>query len=262
MVVILAMLGAAWASEGACAAPASLAELDARMAAAEAAWLALDLGGFRSAADDLAGLVPCVDEALGRERAALVHRLQGMRAFVQDDTQRAELAFAASRRLQPGVALDERLAPAQHPIRRHYAALPIDDLGELRIEASGTWLVDGTPSPTRPTRLPTIVQRAQPGEGAGAVSQGWYLWPGEELVLPTAQAGPGRWLALGGGVAVVAAGGSYLGAVLAHRRYDDPSTPRADLDGLRSTTNALVITSAGLATAGLGLGVASLTVEW
>lgn len=261
MVVLLTMIGAAWAGEGACAAPASLAELDARMAAAEAAWLALDLGAFRSAADDLAGLVPCVDEALDRERAALVHRLQGMRAFVQDDTARSELAFAAARRLQPGVALDERLAPAQHPIRRHYAALPIDDLGESRIEAAGTWLVDGTPSPTRPTRLPTLVQRLDQRD-EGTVSQGWYLWPGEGIVLPTAPAGPGRWLALGGGVAVVAAGGSYLGAVLAHSRYDDPSTPRAELDGLRSTTNALVLTSAGLATAGLGLGVASLTVEW
>ena len=260
MLALLVTTGLAQAQEAACTQPAPAAALEQRMDAAEAAWVALDIAAFRSAADDLAAAVPCVAQPLDLAQAARVHRLQGMRAFVQSDTPRAELAFAAARRLEPGKPLAEGLAPANHPVRKHFSALPIDDLGEERVTESGRWVVDGRPAESRPTRLPTIVQLLDGSEEA--VQRGWYLWPGEAPVLPEAGAGSGRWFALAGGISLLAAGGSYLGAVASESRYSDPATPRSELDGLRARTNGLVWTSASLVGAGLGVGAVAFAVEW
>ncbi len=242
-----------------CASRLPAAALDARIDQAEAAWTALDLEGFRRAADDLSGALPCLQGPLDVDQAARVHRLQGMRAFVQNDTERAELAFAAARRLRPGEGLPAALAPAQHPIRKHFSALPIDDVGDTALDARFAWQVDGREAELRPSRMPTVVQQRT---ADGAVSRSWYLWPGEAPLVAAPTGGIGRWLALGGGVALAAAGGTYLGAVATERRYWSSDTPRSELDGLRSRTNGLVWTSAALGAVGLGLGGATLAVDW
>ena len=90
-----------------------------------------------------------------------------------------------------------------------------------------------------------------------------YLWPGTPLPdWPADMLPPGRaehpWrvplLATAAGSAVVS-GTLYGLAALSHARYEDPATPRGQLDGLRSRNNGLLVGSAGAG--GLALGAAA-----
>ncbi len=254
LALVWAAGGVAWAD---CEVRPSADELEVRMAKAEAAFQDLDLVTFRATVDTLTTELPCTSTVLSTVQAARLHRLQGLRAFVQPDIPRAEQAFAASRRHTPDAALPADLAPANHPIRKHFTAWPVDDVGEVAV-GKGSWTVDGLPAQLRPSRLPTLVQRT---DGKAAVDTR-YLWPGEGLAAPTPSAGAGRWLALGGGVVGVTAGLLYVGAVAAERDYQSADTAREDLDGLRARTNGLVWASGTSAVVGLGLGVAALTVAW
>jgi hypothetical protein len=94
--------------------------------------------------------------------------------------------------------------------------------------------------------------------------------PVAEVPVPAerdvAASGPARPLLVSGGLAALAAGGLYGLGLALDARYSDPAAEgietRADLDALRSRTNAVAATSVVLGVAAGGLIVASFAVRW
>ena len=246
---------------GACDEGVSNAALAARVDVAESAWKALDLPGFRTETDVVLASVPCLTEPATPQLAARVHRLQGMRGFVQEDFARSEAAFAAARRTAPALGLPDDFAPARHPMRTHHSAQPVDLVDDVPLPP-GTWVVDGRGSKVRATRVPTLVQRLEDAQ----VVRTQYAWPEEAILDDRAPApergGAGRWLALTGGVFAVAGGVTYATALGPLAEYEDPTTANADRPALRQTVNGRVVTAGVLGTLGVGLVGAGIVVPW
>lgn len=175
-----------------------------------------------------------------------------------DDRDRAQQAFLAARLVSPDSRLPIDLIPAEHPVRQRYGALPLDAAGSqpVRPPRRGSTRIDGAPSTARPTQAPVVFQ-VQIDDGAASHTR--YLWPDEPLPpYPRARTAAQRawlWSGVATGLAGAAA---YGGAWVTRGRYDDPATPAAQLDGLRSTTNALGFTGVALGVAGAGLVVTGL----
>jgi len=258
---LAAWLGTAAHASTDCEAKVVQDVLVADIETAEQAWKALDLSGFRVASDVVFAKLHCTDTAFDPAFAARVHRLQGLRGFVQGDIDRAEAAFAAARRAAPDQPLPESFAPSSHPIRTHYSALPIDQTSEAPLPP-GDWRIDGSSATTRATLHPAVVQKLEKGELVGTA----YTWPEEPLPFAPVDSiqapGKGRWFAVGAGGAAVLSGVLYGTALASLDTLTDPSTPRADRPGLRDTTNRRVLLSGAAGTVGVGLAVTALVVPW
>jgi hypothetical protein len=141
---------------------------------------------------------------------------------------------------------------------------------------SGEVTLDGTPSLERPSELPTVFQLHDPD---GHVTQTAYLLPGDALPVydgvlpeppPLASIGwikSRRQLALlGTGLGLgVASGATYGMAAWSAAVYeqDQPGWNEGQLGQREQLTNGLVLGSAGLGLAAIGLATTSfLVVEW
>lgn len=249
------------------------------LSAAETAMGQLDVETFLAAMDTVAFEVPCLGEVLDRPTIARLHRLQGIRQFVANDEDRAALAFAAARSIEPNYALPTWLVPDGHALRGVYGLVPLENAQSARLPAprTGSLLVDGQEGLDRPTRWPTFVQVLN---SAGQPMASAYLFPGDappayaaapdpiSTATPVPPAAPRRiGLALGGGaLAAGAASGALYGLAAANAADLRESHPDWDLDDLeraRGRTNGLLVGSGVAAVAGLGLGSAALIlVRW
>lgn len=261
---LVAPLRAAFAGD--CAAPVSTQDLVEVLERAEAAYQEMDLDGFRVEADEAARALPCSSEVLPRPLVARYHRLQGLRAFVVRDSDRAPLAFAAARAIEPAYVLPESMVPLDHPLRQMYGAVPVESrlTTPLPQPADGYVLIDGRESLDRPTNLPAVLQRVS---GAGELISSVYLWPENpapeyEVAAATASApeserapehrrGAAVGWGVGAGVSLVAAGVSQALASQKEDQYYDLSRPPDALDRLRTIGR---FEQAG-ALAGLAVGV-------
>ncbi len=284
---ILALLFAPSVAGAACTAGAGTQEVTAAVERAEGAFGNVDIEEFNAATDAMAALLPCVNEVIPRNTAASIHRMQGLRAFVDRDPERATQAFAAARTIEPAYRFPELLVPEGHPVLRDYDAIPIDApvVVEIPKPAGGYIQVDGRTAYERPTAWPVLVQIVS---DEGAVRDTAYLRPSdplpqytveEKVSRPVAAAGtdtvgggpepvpvtvgPSVPIAALGGVALITSGVMYLVANGASKAYHDPSTAYTELDGLRSRTNSMQVASVGLAAAGAGIGVTAVVVgQW
>lgn len=255
-----------------CRTPATPADLDAALDAAETAFGELRIPDFLEVTERLqADLLPCQDAALTPERAARVHRVVGLAAFGARDVYAVQ-AFAAARSLDPAYTFPSSLVPEVSPIRDDFHAMSLDAARTQTLPApvEGTLVFDGTPSTERPLSWGTIVQHV--GE-AGSPLQTAYLRPDDPMFeyraiaaeLPDTGARSSRLFgdappALVGGAlgAALLGAGLYTGAGLSHAQWSNADTSDPDaLGGMRTRTNALTVGAgvAGVAAVGLGVGV-------
>lgn len=199
--------------------------------------------------------------------AARVHRVMGLRAFVDKDLSLATRAFAAARALEGTDTLPAAVAPPGHPVHEEYIGIDLatGQLDTLPPPREGALWFDGQQRSLRPTRWPTIAQWADPDASRTA-----YLWPGDPMfdypvgpppvgLPPPPPRGSGastrRWIAPAATLAGAAVTyGAALGVATSFRRgdHDDEALAR-----LRTGANGLVIASGLLAATGVGLGVAA-----
>ncbi len=255
---------------GPCAEPVTARAFHQVVSAADTAYGQMDLEGFQAARAEARSMIPCLAEPLSPAQAAGFHRLQAMGDFLARDHAGAVAALRALAAAAPGYELSEELAPPGHPMQLYY------DIARGSVSADpvplptteGEWVrIDGAAATERPVDRPYLYQSFE-GEGrvtASTLVPAGQLPPGFELGGPPPPGPSDRvrtartlgWVSLG---TAAVAGGLYLGARSSAARFWDPSTPTEDLDGLRTRTNALGWTSAGLGVAAFGTGGAALLV--
>lgn len=244
-----------------CIEPASSVRLVLSLEDAEAAFSTLDLDGFQQAMDESAVLVPCLDVVVPRPTAARYHRLQGLRAWLVRDDDRASRAFLSARRVEPAYRFGTDLVPEGHPTRTAYMSLPMDDaiLEDLAPTPSGAFLVDGRREDRKPSNLPTMVQLI---DDAGKVRWTRYTWPGDPLppfppdMMAEAQGHPWRVpLIVTSATSAVAAGTLYALASRSFNKWNDPNTPEDEGDRYRAQTNGLFAGSVGTGALAIGAGI-------
>ena len=264
---VLALLGSRPAIAQ-CEGTTSIVEIQAELAKAESALAALDASAFRSLVDETGLLLPCLNEPVSPRLAANLHRVIGIRA-VGDRDPLAERAFAAARHIEPNYQFSLSLIPEGNPVREAYDTAPYHKRSTEAVQQpeSGQIYVDGTPSDTRPLSWPAVIQWV---DGEDDVRFSEYVLPGEALpVYPEwrsttdSDRPPIALIATSLGLGAVSAG--LYGVALAEQaRYKDTvnqPVPYDELEGLRRTTNGLVVASALGATAAVGTGVA-VVIAW
>jgi hypothetical protein len=258
--------------------------------AAYAQYANLDVDGFRASADRAQSLLPCVTDPVSRHLAAEVHRLAGLRGFVDRDPDASTRAFAAARSIEPAYAFPTTLVPPGNPALADYTA--IDPASgrttPLPPPKSGHVQLDGTASTARSTSFPTVFQHL--GDD-GAVRATSYLLPSapvppyeiaatavQDSALTSAPPGPPPTSAQAPPTpksrrlrAPLAIGAVGLGAVsgVAYFRAGSAEVAYWETDGLvddtaieaqRRRVNGLLATSAVAGGVAVGLGVGAMLV--
>ncbi|MEQ1571857.1 MAG: hypothetical protein ABMA64_39890 [Myxococcota bacterium] len=275
----LVMLGWATAAAAPCTGPTpTTADLTDRLAAAQQAWIELDVDRFKDELTALDAALPCTGDVLGRHLVAELHRFEGLRSFVDRDSERSISAFAAARSIEPTYRFPESVLPTGHPALADYSAgdPDADETTRLPQPLEGRLQLDGMTGDVRSLELPTLFQRVG---SDGAAAQTAYLWPGDPApTYPAApmdgrrhlgrglppqevvHTGPDRgWLAAAA-VAAVGAGAAYGANLWVHSTYQDPRTTPDRLDRLYRLNNALVVVTGSAAAASVGLGASAFVV--
>lgn len=270
---MLALLASLAAHAAPCDAPVTPTELAAQADEATLAWATLDEDGFVEAVDAIDGSLPCLDAALSTEQAAAVHRVRGLRHFLDSEPDRASAAFRAAAEADPGYAVSDRVAPQGGKLWRLITdAGSVDgEVGRPLTTEDGTeaW-VDGLQGGRRASDRPAIVQLGRVDQ----VSWSHLLEPGQAFAPPTAAvaalppaddppsapppvAPPSRkgvdpvWIAAGG--SAVASAGLFGASAGLRGRFD--ATPSRSL---HSATNGTFMASMGMAAVTGGLLTAAI----
>lgn len=254
------LLAAAWAAP---CADESLVALEGDLTEAERRLGDLDSDAFLDQTADLASRVACLSEPVENVRAAHVHRVFGLRAYLARQDADARAAFASARAADPTYVFPFWLVPERHEIRELYAKSE-PDLTRFPVlpARQGALLFDGEETTERPRFRPTL---AQVVEDDGKVSASAWLRPTDVMpdydearpVLPPLAGGPKAvrtTLLVTSATTAVLSGLSYGLAGLANQRFQDATDRDTVLDAQRAS-RTYVTTSA---VAG-GAAVASLT---
>ncbi len=255
--------------------PANTALLEESILQAEAAFEEMNLEAYTIAVRVASSMLVCTTDPIPRALAARVHRMTGLDRFVARDEERARIAFAAARAIEPGYQFPPELLPEGHPAQTLYQALPPRG-ASVRVArpAAGTLLFDGIESLDRPTERPTVLQRL---DDAGVVAETLYLWPEDapgwlmpEQPAPVARSRHGAdqrsqrvtgWSLIGTAVAAgLSSAALYRVAREESTVYWDPQTPAGELDALRDRVNTHQGLALGAAALGLGAGVGATVV--
>ena len=245
-----------------CAAAVTSDRVEMGLDTAQAAWVELDVDGFKASTDALLGSLPCVKEELIPPLIARIHRFVGLRRFVEGDQAGAEAAFAASRLIEPRYHFPTSLVPAGNPVidlfegvnvgRAEHTVIPGPVEGSIRLD--GRLTVERVPD------WPLLFQRF---DADGDVVETAYVPAGTALPSyeqrlgagPDAEALP-PWLGPAiGGAFVVAGVGLYTVGYRTRNQYlekkqDGSFSSLDEADDLRARANALG--SAGVAATALG----------
>lgn len=174
---------------GTCADKTSIVELNRSMDKAEKAYGSLDLDGFMGSSDLLRTDLPCLGEPMTRVVAERIHRIEGLRGYLDGDRRAASQSFAAARALDPDYSFPDTLVPAGYPEFELYNALDLTLGSTSKVDPmiDGYVLLDGKVGNDRPTDWPTIVQVINE-DGDVVVTK--YVRPGEPMpsYYPEAQA--------------------------------------------------------------------------
>ena len=260
----------AWAD---CPLPKTAVDVIEEAEASAEAYKNADLVGFVKHTTQLEAVVVCLGEPLDRNVAASVHRMMGLRAFIDQKGEKSEQAFGAARSIEPNYRFSETMIPQGHPIMKAYEAMPADQFDELKdVEAAadGYFQFDGRTGLQRPVNVPVV---AQLFDGNGAVRTSSYLWPTDGmfdyergdaanpdsvLTLDTRKRGPNVPLAASAGGAAVLSGVAYAVAASSAAKYRSAETPYADGPGLVSTNHTFTVVAGGAGVAAVGLGVGAI----
>ncbi len=273
----LSLLLASPRADAGCEPPVPATEIVALVEQAEAS-VGRDAVRFGAAAERIASDLPCIEDRIDSGLAARIHRVQGLQAFVAGSGQAAVIAFAASRRLEPGYRFPASVFPGAHPVPGLWerAAEQSWEVRPVSVPAGSLLFFDGVVSDERPSSAPTILQHR---DASGVIATTAYLWPDDDLpALAPMVAARRDWgpeehrivvphqrrahvpLVVGAGLSALAALGSYALAYNIAVDYRDNPHSDAELEQLRSRANTLVYASAGLggvaAISGLGAVIA------
>jgi hypothetical protein len=279
---ITALFALLWAGPAAaddCAERTSSGDISLALEGAEARFAARDKDGVFTFADTARAAIPCLRDELGVSISARFHRLQGLRAFLNKDNERAGLWFAASRQVQPDAVLSESLVPPGHPLQGIFdgAGAPVD-VERLGTPAEGRLRFDGADGTDRPVKRPTIFQYI---DGSGTVKRSALLDVGDptpvdgiSFAKPSARGGAAGVGAAGGRTAKIAllsgSGAALVASVvtfgLAHgaqNRYDDTAVTaknKGKLEQLYKSNRTLGVVSGVSAGVAVSLGVGAVFV--
>ncbi|MCB9670504.1 MAG: hypothetical protein H6734_13585 [Alphaproteobacteria bacterium] len=254
--------------------PTSNGDVEATLAEAEVAFESMQAEPFEVAARAATDAVSCLGETVQPAVAARFFRVLGLRGFLSRDREDTVAAFRAQQRIAPELGLPGDIVEG-HPLMGLFAvAAETPERPEVAmLPRPGVVLwVDGVQSTTRPPDVPSVIQAVDAQSGAvirSTVVQAGApyvtpepLAPPPEAPRPPRKAGRGVSLALGtaAGVSAVGAGVLFGLGRASLARYDDPSTPYDQLDGLRKQTNSqhLAAEIAGVTAVGL---LGALTVK-
>lgn len=248
-----------------CPAATTPVELSRAVAAADLAWIEMDLDGFARARDAVGRTLRCLEAPVDPPLAAGVHRVEALAAFAAEDDAAGVAAWRSVVAAEPSWTPPVSLAPAGHPIAALIADArtrgPGPDAPTRADRGRAVW-VDGQDGAPRATERPVVLQHATT---KGKVLESVWLPPAEPLPdwasvpEPTRRAGRTP-LILASGAAAVVAGGLYGAAWAAHAGWEDPNTALADTEAARGLTNGLVV-GAGVA-GGAAIGLAVVGIAW
>ncbi len=280
LLITVSLLLAATA-QAECEQPSTTGDLYDAVEKAQKAFIDLEFETFAEATTAAETALPCVQEPIQRHLAAELHRIFGLRGAINRDPVVTTQAFAAARSLEPNYTFPVEMVPEGSPVLTDYKTIDLAT-GEFTAMAQprmGRLEFDGRPSLRRPNSWPTLAQYV---DVSGKILWTNYLTPSDEFPFyagslaaagdgtpsgtgdgqpividpPGLDIEPNMPLAAAAGGAIVIAGGMFLGASMNRGRFDDPSTPEADLEGIRKSTNSLVVASALSGGVALGLGAA------
>ena len=208
--------------------------------------------------------VGCLGEVAPPLLAARYHRLRAVQTDplgVTDDNPALLGALRTAKALDPEYAFPAELLPADHSVRLAYDTVAADELVTERVRAprAGSLAFDGTEGLDRPANGATLFQRL---DEEGAVVETAWVSRGEPL--PTYEVKPvlrNSLLATTVGLAL-GAGGLYAGALIGEKRVLDEDQSRSldELESMRRRTNAMFISSIGIALVAGGAGVGAAMV--
>ncbi len=261
MLTLLLLVSASFA---ACDKPADVSAISADVSTAQLAMASLETDTFASAVADARAAIQCLASPLNPLDAASFHSLMALDAFMNGKPDEAARSFQTALAITPDFRLPAIIAPAGGPlasILEKARAMPASESQALP-PFDGIVKVDGVTSLTRPKDRPCVLQLVS---GKGVVSRTYYLAPADELprweppptafqrVLPRIREKPSLPIGIAAGTAAVGAGTLLALSGTWHAQYDDPSTPYAQLDGLRSRSD-------GALAASIGLGIATVAL--
>ena len=240
--------------------------LTAEVAAARAAFNAMEPEAFTAARQQLGQTLACLDTPVPPPTAAAVHGILALEAYLARDEARTVAAFQAAALADPDFSLDGWL-PERHPIGLEWRlAQRLETPTATPFSTKGVEIwVDGRPADGRVLDQPAVLQRTE----AGRVSDS-LLWvpPGPtpgwaDATAPRVAPEVKRHLILGSLLAAsLATTGVVLGvADSAESRFADAATPYDELESLRQRANRMSASGIGTATTYLGLATA-LVITW
>lgn len=169
--------------------PVTVETIAALSAEATEAFAQTDRERFDAVYADLKVQIPCLEAIMEPPEAAVVHRLQGYRAFVGGDDPAALRSLQVALALDPDTALPEAIAPVGGPLHQLYErgreSPEVARVGFGEPEGMVAF-VDGRPSARRPISAPAFIQLQT---DAGEVHWSAYLTPADPLPqwLPSAK---------------------------------------------------------------------------
>jgi len=232
--LLAALAASPVASAGEVPCPADIAELDRRVEAALDAYAVMDTDALFAAHRQAREAVGCLDQLLEPEDIADFHGVTGLAAFLTEDDEGTEAAFAAALAADPSWRLPERVAPDGSvlvEIQAQAAERATAPPSPMVNHDAFVLMVDGEPALERPADRPWVLQVA---------TEEWdILWsgalgPNDEL--PPAALDPARF----------ARGSTALAQALGDEDAYD-----------RNTAGRLAYGAAGLGIAAVGLFTAS-----
>jgi hypothetical protein len=169
-----------WAAPAVASCPVPVGQLEGAVDSAQLAFTRMDAGAFRAASDVAFAGVECLAEPVPRATAARLHRLRGLRAFVDGDDPGARAAFSAARAADPAYRFPAALLPTDHPARALFdeATLGLEHRSFVPRPTTGALQFDGAPAGSRPSTRATVMVVL---DGQGRVARSAYLWPDDPL---------------------------------------------------------------------------------
>ena len=285
-IIILWVLSITVASarEG-CPETVSTATLALHITEADMAFSTMDENAFRSARWTAQRAINCLGEPVQPGQAAAYYRMEALGSFLDQNHAQSVGFFKSMLRIAPHYILPEPMAPIGHPLRVDFeVAQGSMPLGGVAISkaADGVIRVDGRVGTEFPRDRPFLMQH-QLNDGriqfSAVVGIGVEPLPyatkrglqganaGKRVVQAVDQVQRNRGqnpvnmpLAAVSAVSVAVAGISYVVEMSHEAEFNDATTSRAQLSGLRDNTNKMVLLSGAAVATALTTGVAAFVV--
>jgi hypothetical protein len=240
------------------------ATLNERLAAAEAAYSALDTEGFQRAVEDTKLMLPCSSTLIDPALAARYHRIEALRLFVQGHEAEATESLAAAKVLEPEYRFPAEMFDASHAFRVQYDAQRSTEGKTVSVPPArkGAVAFDGVRSRRRPVERATVVQILDEHDVPASTT---YLTSGAAMPAYS-QGSPSQVpLLIGAGLSVAASAVLYGLAWTANDSALDPADStltNARLEQYQSDTLILSLCSGGALLAGVGLTIGGVLPEF